>query len=101
MKKILSLMLALLLVVAPLSAKANYLLEEVTEYTFVEDDDDYYDEQDEDYDYEDLDDELIGYMLYKNNEDYINLDELQIISSHQGDKVTYIKLLKHLLPKNR
>lgn len=37
---------------------------------------------------------LVGYILYKKMSDGIKIDEIQVIKDHQGDKVTYIKLLK-------
>ena len=41
--------------------------------------------------------QLIGYFLYKVNNDLIALDEIQVIKEHQGDKITFIKLFKYLL----
>ena len=41
--------------------------------------------------------ELIGYFLYKINDGVLNLDEIQIKKSHQGDKCTFIKLFKYIL----
>lgn len=43
------------------------------------------------------DNKLIGYFLYKIDENLINLDEIQIVKEHQGDKYTFIKLFKHVL----
>lgn len=46
--------------------------------------------------------ELIGYFLYKIKDDnIINLDEIQIEKSHQGDKCTFIKLFKYILLDDR
>ncbi len=40
---------------------------------------------------------LIGYFLYKINDNKCSLDEIQIIKDHQGDKYTFIKLFKYIL----
>lgn len=42
-------------------------------------------------------DKLVGYFLYKIVDNVINLDEIQVIKEHQGDKYTFIKLFKYLL----
>ena len=44
---------------------------------------------------------LIGYFLYKINNDIINLDEIQIVKNHQGDKYTFIKLFKYVLREEK
>ncbi len=44
---------------------------------------------------------LIGYFLYKIGSDFINIDEIQIIKEHQGDKYTLIKLLKYLFKEKQ
>lgn len=43
------------------------------------------------------DNKLIGYFLYKINDHSVNLDEIQVKKSHQGDKHTFIKLFKYIL----
>ena len=40
---------------------------------------------------------LIGYFLYKIDNNVLYLDEIQIIRNHQGDKYTFKNLLKTLL----
>ncbi len=40
------------------------------------------------------DNKLVGYILLKKLLDGLKIDEIQVIKDHQGDKVTYIKLLK-------
>lgn len=40
---------------------------------------------------------LIGYFLYKIDNNILYLDEIQIIRKHQGDKYTFKNLLKTLL----
>ncbi len=40
---------------------------------------------------------LIGYFLYKVNNNTVNLDEIQVVKNHQGDGYTFIKLFKYIL----
>lgn len=47
------------------------------------------------------DKELIGYFLYKINDNLVNLDEIQVKKSHQGDKYTFIKLFRYILNEEK
>lgn len=40
---------------------------------------------------------LIGYFLYKINDNNVSLDEIQVVKNHQGDGYTFIKLFKYVL----
>ena len=44
---------------------------------------------------------LIGYFLYKIDNNILYLDEIQIIKGHQGDKYTFKSLLKTLLEETK
>jgi len=44
--------------------------------------------------------EIIGYFLYRVNDNKFFLDEIQIKENHQGDKITFAKLFSYLLNEN-